>query len=88
MTAKIVPVGDVKADEVLNEMDGPLSNAAVDALADQALSLIERLGGNVELARRTWAAAYEEAERLNDNMMSDLEDGLENNLENEEKEKE
>ena len=44
-------------------MDGP--DAEVRKLAVHALALIEPLKGNVEFARRTWAAAFEEAEILN-----------------------
>jgi hypothetical protein len=52
----------------LEQMDGPPSDEQVNALAAYALDLIERLDGNVGLARRTWAAAFDEAERLDHNM--------------------
>jgi len=51
----------------LNEMDGPPPEAEVNALAGHAFELIQRLDGNVEFARRTWTAAFDEAERLDYN---------------------
>jgi hypothetical protein len=58
----------------LEQMDGPPSTEQVDALAAYALDLIQRLDGNVGLARRTWAAAFDEAERLDHNNMAGEDD--------------
>ena len=53
-------------------MDGPPPEGEVDALAVHALDVIEQFSGNIEFARRTWSAAFDEAERLYYNRMSDI----------------
>jgi hypothetical protein len=63
--------------KALEEQDGPPPETEVGALANHALDLIDRLDGNVEFARRTWAAAFEEAERLEHNRMLDMLDDAE-----------
>jgi hypothetical protein len=42
-------------------------------MIDAALSLIERLGGDVELARGLWEDAFTEAERLDHNQQMEIE---------------
>lgn len=56
------------------QIDGPPPDAEIDANAGHALDLIQRMDGNVEFARRTWTAAFEEAERLDHNISADADD--------------
>jgi hypothetical protein len=74
---KMIPVGGGEAHvtdlvgDTLNQMDGAPPKVEVDALAPHALDLIDRFDGNIEFARRTWSAAFDEAERLDHNRMSE-----------------